>query len=176
MNRPHHYYAIPAASPVGMLLSDFMDRCHAASETARQWAEKHGASSYLESPDGMAGGIAALEIPNCVGREGFERVVMPNGNVIFIPEADSPLEQEMYALPVVSETELISILQFKARVRKDGKPLPITFGDQTPPLFLYQGCWYTDVPYECMADGLQSITSSQFASYQFFAGKEAPTA
>lgn len=164
--RPHYYYKTLATTEVGKMLQDFINRCNDASETARQWAEKQGATSYIESPEGMAGGIAALEIENCLGKEGFERIVMLNGNVVFLPEADSELEKEMYALPIVSESELIRILQFKPRLNSKGKLLPVTFGDQTPVVFLCGDYWYVDVPYECLADGLVSIKPHKFISKQ----------
>lgn len=166
MNRPHYCYKTDADTEVGKQLKEFIDRCNEASETARQWAEKQGATSYIESPEGMAGGIAALEIENCLGREGFERIVMPNGNVIFMPESDSELEKEMYALPIVSEAELIRILRFKPRTNSKGKTLPFTFGNQTPVLFVHNDKWYVDMPYECQAEGLHRVDEKRFERYR----------
>lgn len=162
MKRPHYFYKTPATSVVGQQLQQYINRCDEASEKARQWAEKQGATSYIESPQGMAGGIAALEIENCVSKEGLERIVMPNGNVIFIPEPDSELEHEMFSLPIVSEVELIAILHLRPRIGSNGKKLPITFGDQTPILFLYRDYWYFDVPYESQAQEVSLIPEKEF--------------
>jgi len=162
MKRPHYYYKTWRDSAVGLQLQTFLDRCNEASETARKWAEQQGADSYIESPDGMAGGIAALIFDNCIGKEGYERIVAPDANVFFLPDEGSDLEKEMYALPVVSETELIPIMQFKQRMSKDGKPLPYTFGDLTPILFQHNGWWYVDVPYMSEADSLTQIEEREF--------------
>lgn len=172
MNRPHFFYKAWHESEVAKQLQAFTDKCNEVSETARLWAEKQGATSYIESPDGMAGGIAALEIENCISKEGFERVVMPNGNVIFMPEPDSDLEKEMYALPIVSEAELINILGMKPRVNSKGQSLPITFGDTTPIVFLHHGFWYVDVPYECEKEGLERIAEKEFYRRHFAAINE----
>lgn len=160
--RPHNYYKVNADTEVGKQLQALMDKCDEVSEQARQWAEKQGATSYLESPEGIAGGIAALEIENCLDKEGFERIVMPNNDVIFMPLEGSDLEKEMYALPIVSETEFINILKFKPRVNSKGQKMPFTFGNTTPICFKHLGMWYVDMPYECEADGLREAKEKEF--------------
>lgn len=162
MKRPNYYYKTWRESAVGLQLQTFLYRCNEASEKSRQWAEQQGADSYIESPDGMAGGIAALIFDNSISVEGFEKVTLPDETIIFVPTPDSDLEKEMYALPIVSETEIISIMQFKPRMSKDNKPLPFTFGDQTPILFLHNGWWYINVPYESDADSITAIDEREF--------------
>lgn len=160
--RPHHYYKVATSTETGTNLQALMDKCDEVSEQARQWAEKQGATSYLESPEGIAGGIAALEIENCLSKEGLERVVMPNGGVIFMPAPDSELEKEMYALPIVSETEFIHILQLKPRLDSKGKQMPFTFGNTTPVCFKHNDYWYVDMPYECAAQDIVTVEEKEF--------------
>ena len=62
MKKPHYFYKISATSNVGRDIQTFMCRCQEAEEKAREWVEKQGASSYYESPEGMAGGVGALLI------------------------------------------------------------------------------------------------------------------
>lgn len=173
MKKPHFYYKATADSSVGQQLKALMDKCNEVSEQARLFAERVGATSYIESPDGLAGGIAALEIDNCLGKEGLERVVMPNGNAVFLPSEGSDLEKEMFALPIVSESELISIFQFKPRVTSFGKPLPFTFGHQTPIVFLFNGYWYADMPYESLSIDVVSIDEKQFHRKKLSAVRQA---
>lgn len=147
--KPHYYYKYMAGSDAGKAIQAFMAECQEASETARQWAEKQGADAYYESPVGMAGGINAVEFDRALGKQGWEAVNAPDGRRLFIPEADSELEKEMMALPVVSEAKLIGILSLKPKTNADtGRTLPFTFGDETPIIFLHHGFWYADVPYE----------------------------
>lgn len=146
--RPHYYYAIAEHTDTGKRIQEFMDECDDASEKARMWALAHGAETYYESPNGMAGGICALDFPNTISKEGWERIEA-NGGVYWLPEEGSQTEVEMYALPVVSETKLIGILRLKRTVNaKTEKPLPYTFGDETPVMYKYKGWWYVDVPYQ----------------------------
>lgn len=146
--RPHFYYKFAVDGTVGVKLQEFMDQCADAEEKARQWVDKQGASGYYESPDGMAGGVAAVEFENAIAKEGWERSTTPKGESFFLPEADSGLEKEMYALPVVSETQLIGILALKPRKNRKGQSLPFTFGNVTPVIFKHHEYWYVDVPYE----------------------------
>lgn len=142
-----------------------MDKCDEVSEQARQWAAKQGATSYYESPEGIAGGISALEFGTLPLPEGWEQIELPpsDGRVgVGLPKEGSDLEKEMYALPIVSETEFINILQFKPRLNSKGKSLPFTFGNATPVCFLHHGWWYVDMPYECDAESLTRIDDREF--------------
>lgn len=166
MKRPHNYYKCLDTSEVGKALQALMDKCNEVSETARQWAERHGATSYIESPEGIAGGIAAVEfatVPDASasGSE-WDRVETPQGEVYYLPLEGSDLEKEMYALPIVSETEFINILHFKHRLNSKGQPLPFTFGNTTPLCFRHMGMWYVDMPYECEASDLKPCTEKEF--------------
>ncbi len=173
MNRPHYYYAIAADTETGKALQAFMDECFEAGNAAYKWAEDHGIETYYESPAGMAGGIVAVEFDNTIAKEGWEKLTSADGRVLFVPEADSDLEKEMYSLPVVSETKLIGILDFKQKGhKKDGKPMPFTFGEETPVVFLNNGKWYVDVPYECSAPGCRDITESTFNRHRMSADRE----
>lgn len=178
-NRPHVYMKIAAESGVGKKLQEFIANCNEVSETARQWAEKQGASSYYESPDGFAGGVAMVEFENTISKAGWKNIQQPGKEgyeptPYFVPEEGSELEKEMLALPMVNETDLIGTLQFKPKVAKDKdgnaikdkdgkeKPLPFSFGDVAPAVFLHHGYYYTDVPYESMSDDCQVITEKEF--------------
>lgn len=162
--RPHYYYKIAADTQAGKALREFSDKCREADETAREWAAAHGAANYYESPAGMAGGVAAVDFGDTtIGKDGWERVTAPDGRMLFVPQPDTDLEKEMYALPIVSEVALIGILRFKRRISaKTGKPLPFTFGDATPVVFLHQGYWYADVPYESEAEEAAPISDKEF--------------
>ena len=50
MKKPHYYYKISAISIVGKELQKFMHRCQEAEQKAIDWAKKHGAEHYYESP------------------------------------------------------------------------------------------------------------------------------
>lgn len=160
--KPHYYYKAEKESEAGKGLQEFTDKCVEVSERARLWALAQGATGYIESQMGMAGGISAVEFENTLSKEGWERVEAPDGSVYFVPEPDSETEKEMFALPVVSEGEIINILRFKPRMSKSGKPLPVTFGNTTPVFFMYEDYWYMDMPYECEAEGVESITKGEF--------------
>lgn len=163
-NRPHYYYKIAADTLTGEALQVFMKDCQKSDDQARQWASDHGVTNYYESPGGMAGGIAAVEFDDTVmSKEGWERIAAPDGRILWLPEENTELEASMYALPVVSEARLIAILHFKQRTSgKTGKPLPYTFGDATPVIFLHHGTWYTDVPYECHNEDTVPISEKEF--------------
>ena len=162
-NKPHNFYKTWADSIVGQQLKALMDKCNEVSEQARLWAERQGATSYIESPEGIAGGIVLLEFENEIP-VGFEPIPLPRegGQGGALPIEGSELEKEMYALPVVSETEFIRILQFMPRFNSKGKPMPITFGNTTPVCFFYRGWWYMDMPYECEADSLTRMDEKMF--------------
>ncbi len=173
MNRPHYFYTVAVDTETGKALQAFMNECTDADNAARKWAEEHGIETYYESPAGMAGGIVAVEFDNTIAKEGWEKLTSADGRVLFVPEADSDMEKEMYSLPVVSETKLIGILGFKQKVhKKDGKPMPFTFGEETPVVFLNNGKWYVDVPYECSAPGCRTIAESKFERHKRSAGTE----
>ena len=155
--RPHFYYKVAADSEVGKKLQEFIGECLEAQEKARAWAESVHADGYYEAPVGYAGGILCVEYKSTVNKEGWENIKIPGpegykSTPYFTPIEGGDLEKEMKALPVVSEAKLIDILIFKPVTVKDKEgheiPVPFSFGNTTPPLFLHHGFWYTDVPYE----------------------------
>ena len=170
-NRPHNYLKIAEESETGKKLKAFLAECSEASEKARAWAEKQGADTYYESPEGFAGGVAMVEFQNTISKKGWTNIQTPTkdgmqSTSLFIPEENSELEKEMMALPIVNETALIAILQFKPKMAKgkEGKEvqLPFSFGNTTPILFLHHGFFYTDVPYESISEDCQTITEKEF--------------
>ena len=180
-NRPHNYLKIAEESETGKKLKAFLAECSEASEKARAWAEKQGANTYYESPEGFAGGVVMVEFKNTIHKEGWKNVQMPTkdgwqSTSLFVPEENSDLEKEMMALPIVNEAALISILQFKPKMAKgkDGKEaqLPFTFGTTTPPLFLHHGFFYTDVPYESTSADCQVIGKKEFLRRRMAATNE----
>ncbi len=169
-NRPHYYYRFVETSNAGKQLKAFCAECNDAQEQARAWVERQGGDSYFESPEGMAGGVSLVEFRGFIAKEGWEKQTVYDKYVYFYPEPDSQLEKEMYALPIVSEVKLISILSFKQRKAKNGKPVPFTFGDETPILFLHHGYWYIDVPYES-----EDADAERIEEREFFVRKMAAT-
>ena len=162
MEKPHYFYKISATSNVGEELQKFMTRCQEAEEQALEWVKKQGAEHYYESPEGMAGGLGAVEFADTTEREGWDKEVSPDGRVFFFPVEGSDLEREMNALPVVSEAELFAILDLQPKRAKDNLPLPMTFGNSTPIVFLHQGYWYADVPYVSADMTLTKIEEKEF--------------
>lgn len=162
MTKPHYFYKISATSDVGRDIQTFMNRCQEAEEKAREWVEKQGASGYYESPEGMAGGVGAVEFADTTGRDGWDRTETPDGRVLFFPMEGTDLEKEMAALPVVSEAELIGILNLQPKRTKENLPLPMSFGNRTPIVFLHQGYWYMDVPYVSADMTLTNIEEKEF--------------
>lgn len=162
MKKPHYYYRIAATSKVGEKLQAFFNKCQEAQEKAREWAEKQGASSYYESPEGMAGGVGAVEFADTIERDGWDKEVAPDGRVFFFPVEGSDLEKEMNALPVVSEVELITIFILQPKRTKENLPLPMTFGDSTPIVFLHHGYWYADLPYVSADLSVERIEEKEF--------------
>ena len=170
MEKPHYYYKVSAESNVGRDIQAFMNRCQEAEEQALEWVKNQGVEHYYESPEGMAGGVGAVEFADTTEREGWDREVSPDGRVFFFPIEGSDLEREMNALPVVSEAELFAILNLQPKRTKDNLPLPMTFGNSTPIVFLHQGYWYADVPYVSA-----NVTLVQIEEKEFYRRKMAAT-
>lgn len=162
MKKPHYFYKVSATSDVGREIQNYMNRCQDAEQQALEWAKKHGAEHYYESPDGMAGGVGAVEFADSSERDGWDKEVSPDGRVFFFPMAGTDLEKEMNALPVVSEAELIGIFSLQPKRTKNNLPLPMTFGDNTPVVFLHQGFWHADVPYVSADMTLTQIEEKEF--------------
>ena len=174
VKKPHFFFKIAAKSGVGEKLKAFMAKCAQVDEQARKWVEKQGASSYYESPDGMAGGVVMVQFDaNVLSKEGWQKVQVPgkegmeylkdnDGRCFWIPTEGSDIEKEMQALPLVSEAELIGILQFKPKEVKKDMPVPFTFGNETPMVFLHHDFWYVDIPYDSLAGDCQAITEKEF--------------
>lgn len=162
MKKPHYYYKVSAESNVGRDIQAFMNRCQEAEEQALEWVKKQGAERYYESPVGMAGGVGAVEFADTTEREGWDKEVSPDGRVFFFPIEGSDLEREMNALPVVSEAELFAILNLQPKRTKENLPLPMTFGNSTPIIFLHDGYWYADVPYVSADMTLTKIEEKDF--------------
>ena len=78
----------------------------------------------------------------------------------------------MNALPVVSEVELFGILDLQPKRAKDTLPLPMTFGDSTPIVFLHHGYWYADVPYVSANVTLVQIEEKEFKRCKMAATNE----
>ena len=172
MKKPHYYYKVSTESNVGRDIQAFMTRCQEAEEQALEWVKKQGAEHYYESPEGMAGGVGAVEFADTTEREGWDKEVSPDGRVFFFPIEGSDLEREMNALPVVSEAEMFAILNLQPKRTKDNLPLPMTFGNSTPIVFLHQGCWYVDVPYESGSSDMQKISETKFQKRLMAAAKK----
>lgn len=172
MNRPHYFYKTPYNGRVGTQLQTFMRKCRDAEEKARLWAEKHGINQYYESPEGMAGGISAVEFENVTSMESWNKITTPDGRVLFLPKEDTDLEKEMCELPVVNEMELITILSLLPKKIKKGLPLPFTFGDTTPIVFCHHGDWYIDVPYMSNDLSIVPISEKEFCYKRMGALKE----
>lgn len=162
MKKPHYYYKVSAESNVGRDIQAFMNRCQEAEEQAIEWVKKQGAEHYYESPVGMAGGVGAVEFADTTEREGWDKEVSPDGRVFFFPIEGSDLEREMNALPVVSEAEMFAILNLQPKRTKENLPLPMTFGNSTPIIFLHDGYWYADVPYVSADMTLTKIEEKDF--------------
>lgn len=162
MKKPHYFYKVSAISDVGREIQNFVNRCQDAEQQALEWVKKQGAEHYYESPDGMAGGVGAVEFAETVAHDGWDRTETPDGRVLFFPMEGTDLEKEMNALPVVSETELISIFNLRPKRTKNNLPLPMTFGDSTPIVFLHQGFWYADMPYVSADMTLTQIEEKEF--------------
>lgn len=162
MKKTHFYYKTPLSSETGKMLADFFDRCKAAAEQARQWAELQGASHYYESPNGMAGGVSGVEFDCAFQKEGWEKITLRDGNAMFVPEDGSPLARQMSDLPVVNEMDLIRIFRFLPSSNSEGSVLPFTFGHKTPVLFLHQGFWYADMPYESGREDVIAVDEKEF--------------
>ena len=162
MKKPHYYYKVSAESNVGRDIQAFMTRCQEAEEQALEWVKKQGAEHYYESPEGMAGGVGCVEFADKAEHYDWDREETPEGRVLYFPVVGSDLEEEMNALPVVSEAELFAVLDLQPKRTKDNLPLPMTFGNSTPIVFLHQGCWYADVPYESSSADMQKISETKF--------------
>lgn len=162
MKKPHYYYRIAAASTVGAKLQEYFNKCQEAEEKARAWVEKQGASGYYESPEGMAGGVGAVEFADTAERDGWDKEVSPDGRVFFFPVEGTDLEKEMLALPVVQETELIEILNLQPKRTNNNLPMPMTFGNNTPIVFLHHDYWYADMPYVSADLSVERIDEKEF--------------
>ena len=162
MKKPHYYYKVSAEDNLARDTHAFMARCQEAEEQAREWVKKQGAEHYYESPEGMAGGVGAVEFADNTVHDDWYREEIPDGRVLYFPVEGSDLEEEMNALPVVSEAELFGILDLQPKRAKDNLPLPMTFGDSTPIIFLHNGYWYADVPYVSANVTLTKIEEKEF--------------
>ena len=162
MEKPHYYYKVPAETNVGRDIQAIMNRCPEAEEQALEWVKKQGAEHYYESPTGMAGGVGAVEFADAAEHDGWDRVETPDERVLYFPIEDSDLEKEMNDLQVVSEAELFGILDLQPNRTKDNLPLPMTFGNNTPIVFLHEGYWYADVPYVSGNIALDKIEEKEF--------------
>lgn len=162
MDKPHYFYKVSVDKKVARDIQTFMYRCQDAEQTALNWARKQGAEHYYESPEGMAGGVEAVEFADTTGRDGWDKEVSPDGRVFFFPMEGTDLEKEMNALPVVSEAELFGILSLQPKRTKDNLPLPMSFGNRTPIVFLHHGFWYIDVPYVSADMTLTQIEEKEF--------------
>ena len=162
MEKPHYYYKVSAETNVGRDIQAFMNRCQEAEEQALDWVKKQGAEHYYESPEGMAGGVGCVEFSDKAEHDDWDREETPDGRVLYFPVVGTDLEEEMNALPVVSDAELFGILDLQPNRTKDNLPLPMTFGNHTPIGCLHQGDWYADVPYVSGNISLTQIEEKEF--------------
>ena len=172
MKKPHYYYRIAATSKVGEKLQEFFNKCQEAEEKAREWAEKIGASGYYESPEGMAGGVGTVEFADKAEHDGWDREETPDGRVLYFPIVGSDLEEEMNALPIVSELELIGIMNLVPTLTDNNLPMPMTFGNSTPIVFLHHGYWYADMPYASAELSVERIEEKEFCRRKMAAMNE----
>ncbi len=169
MKKPHYYYRISATSELGEKLQTFFNKCQEAQEKAREWAEKQGASHYYESPEGMAGGVGTVEFADNAEHDGWDREETPDGRVLYFPIVGSDLEEEMNALPIVSELELIGIMTLVPTLTDNNLPMPMTFGNSTPIVFLHHGYWYADMPYASAEFSVERIEKKEFCRHKMAA-------
>lgn len=162
MKKPHYYYRIAATSKVGEKLQEFFNKCQEAEEKAREWTEKVGASGYYESPEGMAGGVGAVEFADNAEHDGWDREETPDGRVLYFPIVGTDLEKEMNTLPVVSELELIAVMNLVPNFTDKNLPMPMSFGNSTPIVFLHHGYWYADMPYASADLSVERIEEKEF--------------
>nr|DAI89013.1 MAG TPA: hypothetical protein [Caudoviricetes sp.] len=162
MKKPRFYYKTPSDSETGQMLTEFFDRCKAAEDQACQWAKQQGASHYYESPNGMAGGVSGVEFGCASRKEGWEKITLRDGNAMFVPVEGSSLAQQMSALPVVNEMDLVRIFRFLPSSNGGDSMLSFTFGDKTPVMFLHQGFWYADMPYESGREDVIAVGEKEF--------------
>ena len=172
MKKPHYYYKVSAESNVGRDIQAFMTRCQEAEEQAREWVKKQGAEHYYESPEGMAGGVLAVEFADNAEHDGWDKDVILDGIVLYFPVEGSDLEKEIKTLPVVSVAELFGILDLQPKRTKDNLPLPMTFGNSTPIIFLHECYWYADVPYVSANVTLSKMEEKEFCRCKMAAMKE----
>lgn len=158
----YYLYKTAVESEVGIRLTLFVKKCQEAEEAAKAWVKRQGAEHYYESSVGMAGGVAAVEFDHVLYKEGWDRIDIPDGGAIFVPEAGSEFVKEINALPIVAETELVPILDLQPSVTRNGMKAPFTFGDKPPVLFRHHGYWYVRVPYESQHADMQAITEKEF--------------
>ena len=89
VKKPHFLFKIAAKSGVGEKLEAFMAKCAQVDEQARKWVEKQGASSYYESPDGMAGGVVMVQFDaNVLSKDGWQKVQVPGKEGLEYLKAD----------------------------------------------------------------------------------------
>ena len=143
-------------------MQEFFNKCQEAEEKAREWSVKQGAIAYFESPEGMAGGVVAVEFADTHDRDGWDKEVAPEGRVFFFPVEGTDLDKEMNALPIVSEIELISIMNLVPKHTKDHLPMPMSFGDSTPIVFLHHDYWYAEMPYASADLSVERIGEQEF--------------
>ena len=172
MKKPHYYYRIAATSKVGEKLQEFFNQCQEAEEKARDWAEKIGASGYYESPEGMAGGVGCVEFADKTEHDDWDREETPDGHVLYFPIVGSDLDEEMNALPIVSELELIGIMNLVPTLTDNNLPMPMTFGNSTPIVFLHHGYWYADMPYTSAELPVERIEEKEFCRRKMAAMNE----
>ena len=120
----------------------------------------------------MAGGVGAVQFADSAEHDGWDKEVILDGSVLYFPVEGSDLEKEINTLPVVSEAELFGILDLQPKRTKDNLPLPMTFGNSTPIIFLHEGYWYADVPYVSANVTLAVIEEKEFYRCKMTAMKE----
>lgn len=168
-----HFYRTSTDSECGRKLTEFSRRCTAAEMLAESFAKLHGATAYYESPLGMAGGVACFVFD----KEPDHRLFIPDPDMLemqkvygtkdtfYTPNLDTEegraIDKEREDLPIVSELELIDILQVKPVTNSAGRQVPMVL-NETPIIFMYLGMWYVGMKWECECPGLNPITEKEF--------------
>lgn len=181
--RKKFFYKTDAESQLGKAITAFFEKCNDVTKQAEEFVASCGASEYLESPLGMAGGVSFVIFPDNVTPDAAVwRKVNINGvgecYDVNVPDDFDPakvrerdqdaqpltiaehIELARIDLPVCSEVELAAMMRPKIIV-KDGKVVPQVM-TETPSIFHSNKCWYIAVPFECEADDLQSIQEKTF--------------
>lgn len=172
------YYSIGTNTDVGRKLKVFVEKCAKAAAIADEWAKGCGAVSFYESPLGMTGGVSFLvfdkepdpklfrKVNEKIDGETVYEVAVPEDfDAVKVKEKKRQakverLELSRQSLPIVSDAELVQLLQYIPPER-NGRPLPIV-ESSTPIIFKVSDHWYMQTHYRCKVPGLLVIDPKHF--------------